>query len=47
MVLMTHDLALTVKDVLREGTRKARLAARETMDLVRSAMGVKSVVEPE
>ena len=36
-----------VKDVLREGTRKARLAARETMDLVRSAMGVKSVVEPE
>ena len=37
----------SVKDVLREGTRKARLAARETMELVRSAMGVKSIVEPE
>ena len=36
-----------VRDVLREGTAKARKAARETMDLVRSAMGVKSLVEPE
>lgn len=35
-----------VRDVLSEGTAKARAAARETMDLVRSAMGVKSVVEP-
>jgi tryptophanyl-tRNA synthetase len=36
-----------VKDVLRDGTRRARAVARETMDAVRSAMGVKSVVEPE
>ncbi len=35
-----------VRDVLSEGTRKARDAARETMDMVRSAMGVKSFVEP-
>lgn len=35
-----------VRDVLREGTERARAAARETMDLVRSAMGVKSIVEP-
>ena len=35
-----------VRDVLRDGTAKAREVARETMDLVRSAMGVKSVVEP-
>ena len=35
-----------VRDVLSEGTAKARAAARETMDLVRSAMGVKSIVEP-
>ena len=37
----------TVRDVLREGTRRAREVARETMDQVRSAMGVKSIVEPE
>jgi tryptophanyl-tRNA synthetase len=37
----------TVRDVLRDGTRRAREVARETMDQVRSAMGVKSVVEPE
>ena len=36
-----------VRDVLRDGTRKARETARQTMDLVRSAMGVKSIVEPE
>ncbi len=36
-----------VRDVLRDGTRRARAVARETMDLVRSAMGVKSIVEPE
>ena len=36
-----------VRDVLRDGTRRAREAARETMDQVRSAMGVKSIVEPE
>jgi len=36
-----------VRDVLRDGTRKARETARETMDRVRSAMGVKSIVEPE
>lgn len=36
-----------VRDVLNDGTRRAREAARATMDLVRSAMGVKSVVEPE
>ncbi len=36
-----------VRDVLRDGTRKARETARETMDMVRSAMGVKSIVEPE
>lgn len=35
-----------VRDVLREGTQRAREVARETMDLVRSAMGVKSIVEP-
>jgi tryptophanyl-tRNA synthetase len=35
-----------VRDVLNEGTRRARDVARETMDLVRSAMGVKSIVEP-
>jgi len=35
-----------VRDVLNEGTKRAREVARETMDLVRSAMGVKSVVEP-
>jgi len=37
----------SVRDVLNEGTRRAREMARETMDLVRSAMGVKSIVEPE
>ena len=37
----------TVRDVLNEGTRRAREVARETMDQVRSAMGVKSIVEPE
>lgn len=36
-----------VRDVLREGTKRAREEARLTMELVRSAMGVKSVVEPE
>jgi tryptophanyl-tRNA synthetase len=36
----------TVRDVLRDGTRRAREVARETMDQVRSAMGVKSIVEP-
>lgn len=36
-----------VRDVLRDGTRRAREIASETMDLVRSAMGVKSIVEPE
>ncbi|MCC6349060.1 MAG: tryptophan--tRNA ligase [Candidatus Eisenbacteria bacterium] len=36
-----------VRDVLNEGTRRARETARETMEQVRSAMGVKSVVEPE
>ena len=36
-----------VRDVLRDGTRKARETARQTMDMVRSAMGVKSIVEPE
>ena len=36
-----------VKDVLSDGTKRARAAARATMDLVRSAMGVKSIVEPE
>ena len=36
-----------VRDVLRDGTRRAREVARETMDQVRSAMGVKSIVEPE
>ncbi len=36
-----------VRDVLREGTKRAREEARLTMDLVRSAMGVKSIVEPE
>ncbi len=36
-----------VRDVLRDGTKRARQVARETMDLVRSAMGVKSIVEPE
>lgn len=36
-----------VKDVLSDGTKRARAAAHATMDLVRSAMGVKSVVEPE
>jgi len=35
-----------VRDVLRDGTRRAREVARETMDQVRSAMGVKSIVEP-
>ena len=35
-----------VRDVLNEGTKRARAEARETMELVRSAMGVKSVVEP-
>ena len=35
-----------VRDVLNEGTRRARETARETMDKVRSAMGVKSIVEP-
>lgn len=35
-----------VRDVLRDGTLRAREVARETMDLVRSAMGVKSIVEP-
>jgi tryptophanyl-tRNA synthetase len=35
-----------VRDVLNEGTRRARETARETMDKVRSAMGVKSLVEP-
>jgi len=36
-----------VRDVLRDGTQRARERARETMDLVRTAMGVKSIVEPE
>ena len=36
-----------VRDVLRDGTHRAREVARETMDQVRSAMGVKSIVEPE
>jgi len=36
-----------VRDVLREGTRRAREVARATMEAVRSAMGVKSIVEPE
>lgn len=36
-----------VRDVLRDGTRKARETARETMEMVRTAMGVKSIVEPE
>lgn len=36
-----------VRDVLREGTARAREAACATMDLVRSAMGVKSIVEPQ
>ena len=36
-----------VRDVLSDGTKRAREAARQTMDLVRSAMGVKSIVEPE
>jgi tryptophanyl-tRNA synthetase len=35
-----------VRDVLAEGTRRARAVARETMDAVRSAMGVQSIVEP-
>ena len=35
-----------VRDVLRDGTERARAVARETMDQVRSAMGVKSIVEP-
>jgi tryptophanyl-tRNA synthetase len=35
-----------VRDVLNEGTKRARETARATMELVRSAMGVKSVVEP-
>jgi tryptophanyl-tRNA synthetase len=37
----------SVRDVLSDGTRRARAVARETMDQVRSAMGVKSIVEPE
>ena len=36
-----------VRDVLNEGTKRAREDARETMEMVRSAMGVKSVVEPQ
>jgi tryptophanyl-tRNA synthetase len=36
-----------VRDVLNEGTKRARAVARETMEAVRSAMGVKSVVEPQ
>ncbi len=36
-----------VHDVLRDGTNRARAVARETMEGVRSAMGVRSVVEPE
>jgi tryptophanyl-tRNA synthetase len=35
-----------VRDVLNDGTKRARQEARETMEMVRSAMGVKSVVEP-
>src|SRR5262245_27517052 len=35
-----------VRDVRRDGTRRAREVARETMGQVRSAMGVKSIVEP-
>jgi tryptophanyl-tRNA synthetase len=35
-----------VRDVLRDGRTRAREVARETMDQVRSAMGVKSIVEP-
>jgi tryptophanyl-tRNA synthetase len=35
-----------VRDVLRDGSERARAVARETMDQVRSAMGVKSIVEP-
>jgi tryptophanyl-tRNA synthetase len=37
----------SVRDVLNEGTKRARAEACATMDLVRSAMGVKSIVEPE
>ncbi len=36
-----------VRDMLRDGTRRARETAKQTMDQVRSAMGVKSIVEPE
>ena len=36
-----------VRDVLNEGTARARAVARATMEQVRSAMGVKSIVEPE
>jgi tryptophanyl-tRNA synthetase len=36
-----------VRDVLNDGTKRARAAAHATMELVRSAMGVKSIVEPE
>jgi tryptophanyl-tRNA synthetase len=36
-----------VRDVLSDGTKQARAEARATMELVRSAMGVKSIVEPE
>lgn len=35
-----------VRDVLRDGTKRAREVARETMEQVRSAMGVTSIVEP-
>ena len=44
--LLLRALLEERRDVLSEGTAKARAAARETMDLVRSAMGVKSIVEP-
>ncbi len=37
----------SVRDVLRDGTSRAREVAQQTMDQVRSAMGVKSIVEPE
>jgi tryptophanyl-tRNA synthetase len=36
-----------VRDVLREGTARARAVARETMEQVRGAMGLESIVEPE
>jgi len=35
-----------VRDVLADGTKRARAVARATMEQVRSAMGLKSIVEP-